>query len=520
MQVKKINLNTINWRLPFSYAVIALITALSLGSIMLLVLNSYYTNFEKDYLKTNAEYLQPVIGSFLAANMEPAQLREQLSGLAFLSQVQIRILDKDNAVVADSGTTEKIQEIIIESKPKAGFFISMENNASSSISGVSKFVVAESVEIIDPSMDLSQQVKHTVVTISSAPLGGYWLSGETYTGQNEQSAQTLLLPIADSSYQMELSNGPAYGSDILHSVATAWGFAVLFSCIVAIVSGFVISRQVTRPVLHLTNATQKMEQGQLSTRVDLPAGKMDEFQQLSNSFNNMANRIEKTISTLRSFVSDAAHELNTPLTALKTNLELAQNEDSIDRIKHYLAAAYQNSQRLEQLSASLLDLSRIESNNKPSDFSPLNLSQLMRNISEPFASRAEQKELTFSLDISDQELSILANERQITQALSNLLENALKFTPSGGAIQLSLASQEEIAVIKIEDTGIGIPPEDIPHLFERFHRGRNSTAYPGNGLGLAIVKAIVDAHQGKVEVLATPSGSCFRIELHLIQKTQ
>jgi len=98
----------------------------------------------------------------------------------------------------------------------------------------------------------------------------------------------------------------------------------------------------------------------------------------------------------------------------------------------------------------------------------------------------------------------------------NLLDNALKFTPTGGAVRLTLADEDNTAVIRVSDTGIGIPPEDVPHLFSRFHRGRNTADYPGSGLGLAIVRAIVERHGGQVQAENTADGACFTVRLPMM----
>jgi signal transduction histidine kinase len=164
---------------------------------------------------------------------------------------------------------------------------------------------------------------------------------------------------------------------------------------------------------------------------------------------------------------------------------------------------------------SLLDLSRIESVQPNQEFGSLDLNQLVAEISEPFASRAEQSDRSFGLELSDEKLMVKGNEMQIKQVLANLLENALKFTPENGAITLKLHNLNDKAIVTISDTGIGISPEDLPHMFERFHRGRNASEFAGNGLGLAIVKAIIESHAGRVEAQSNGigEGSTFSVTL-------
>jgi signal transduction histidine kinase len=300
--------------------------------------------------------------------------------------------------------------------------------------------------------------------------------------------------------ELEFSNGPSYGSDVINSVIGAWLLASIFAIVIAAVAGWFASKSVTRPVLALESATRQMEQGDLRVRVNLQSERQQEFVALASSFNSMAAQVEHTVSTLREFVADAAHELHTPLTALLANIELAHDERNSSTRSRYLARAQEQGQRLEALVQSLLDLSRIEAAESKSTFEPIDFTQLVRELGEQFASRAEQSDRTLTMNLSHDTLTVVGNETQLRQVVINLLENALKFTPQGGSISVALERVEDQARLVISDTGIGIPAEDMSHLFERFHRGRNASEFPGNGLGLAIVKAIVTAHKGDVAV--------------------
>jgi signal transduction histidine kinase len=268
--------------------------------------------------------------------------------------------------------------------------------------------------------------------------------------------------------------------------------------LLAAVIGWYISRRISAPVLALTDVTARMMQGDLSSRADIKS--RDEFGHLARTFNEMASQVEETVGTLRSFVADAAHELHTPLTALQTNLELARDEKNVSAQARYLERAQEQSLRLEALVNSLLDLSRIEAADSKSDLTPVNFSQLVQETTEQFASRAEQTEHGFGTSPVEENVFVMGNQHQLRQAIINLLENALKFTPRNGLISVAFEAAENEARLTIKDNGIGIPAEDLLHLFERFHRGRNASTYSGNGLGLAIVKAIIAAHSGNIVI--------------------
>ena len=212
----------------------------------------------------------------------------------------------------------------------------------------------------------------TLPVISVSPFG-YGLSAAQPAG-TQRSSQVVRLPLQSRPGSLEISNGPAYGADILYSVALAWLLASLAVVLLAGGVGLFASWQVTQPVLALTLAAWRMQFGDLSSRVMLGRGRQaQEFRDLAETFNGMAQRVEDTVSTLRAFVSDAAHELNTPLTALHTNLELALNEPEDGQRKAFLGRVLEQNLRLEHLASGLLDLSRIDAARTSPSFETLDL---------------------------------------------------------------------------------------------------------------------------------------------------
>jgi len=500
------NRNSIRWRLPASYAVIALLAALSLGSMMLFVLQAYYTNQERDYLFGNATALQPVIAQILQSDLPEGSLQNQVRGLAFLSQTRIRLLDANERILADSGIPESNQVVAVSAgMPFVGnVMFSMpvdvpQNQGPVLIYRSDESAPGEKQVFTEKSADI-------IVPVSASPYGYDFVAKATIADsarRSEESVSVLLLaPDGNKLGVLEFSNGPSYGADVIASVTQAWIFASIFAMLIAALVGWFMSQRVTRPVLALEHATQQMAQGNLAVRVDLPHEKQQEFISLASSFNGMAEQVEQTVSTLRAFVADAAHELHTPLTALQANIELARDGKNAAERTRYLSRAQEQVQRLEALVKSLLDLSRIEAADADakSSFETVNFIQLVSEAGEQFASRAEQADRNFTMNVPDEIATISGNEMQLRQVVMNLLENALKFTPASGEISLNVEHSANEITLTVSDSGIGIPPKDLPHVFERFHRGRNASEYVGNGLGLAIVKAIVNSHAGNVEI--------------------
>ena len=312
---------------------------------------------------------------------------------------------------------------------------------------------------------------------------------------------------------LRLSEGPAYGAAVLRTTVVAWSLAGVAAVLLAAIVGWLTSRRITRPLLAMTVASGRMAHGDLSVRA--PVERTDEIGTLAHSFNDMAGKVQNTISALQRFVADAAHELGTPLTALEADLEMAQAQDDPAARERLIARALRQAERLDQLSTNLLRLSRLDSGVSAEQMQPVDLVRLLRDMADPFASRAEQLDIAFTLQLPTDGVRIDAQQDRLRTAIENLVDNALKFTPAEGSVVLGLRREADEALIWVEDTGMGIPPDDMAGLFGRFHRGRNASAYAGSGLGLAIVQATMEVHKGKVAVQSGPGGSRFELRLPL-----
>ncbi len=552
-------------RLALSYAGIALLVTISLGAVLLALLRSYYARMELDYLYSNAKAFSSLAAPMLMKNLSKDVQDAQVSNLAFLSQTRVRILDPQKNVLADSGPrqTTKIGFGVVrqaesvrvavkggpETTPGSASVIFIQkgqaDNVTTSAEKIGPFAifrrsftapvknqtavpapnggqttssqpaenqtavpVPDSGEPVNGQPDL--QYFSADVPVSSGVYGLYLSRSAEESGA--RSDQSVRVPIYETSGiseipmgYVELSEGPAYGREIVGSVASGLAVAGGLAILLAIAAGWLASRSLTAPLLKITEATQQMSSGDLSVRV-VEADRRDEFGTLGKSFNQMAGRIEDTVQTLRRFLADAAHELQTPLTALRTNLELAKSEENNGPTEAYLGQALEQIERLQRMMTDLLCLSRLESGNGQEAFQPIDLKELVQQLSEPFAARAEQAGQAFELDFAGDVAPVNGNPEKLRSALGNLLDNALKFTPAGGAINVRLYETQDNICVTVSDTGIGIPPEEIEMLYNRFHRGRNASAYPGSGLGLAIVRAIAQAHKGKVEASNNPAG--------------
>jgi len=490
---------TIRWRLPLSYAGIALLATLALGGAMLAILRAYYLERELAFLDSNAQSLSAIIVDMEQIGAPQSVWEEYAQVFSFLAQARVRVLDENRQAIIDSGSPESVllpsfTTIGIESVDLAQI---PEDLPEAPGVAFGFFGVSGEVMVSDSITDLLS------IPLPALPAVGTPFDLDAELEQNgKRSTLTALWPVYGTDNQVsgyiELSEGPAYGAQILRSVIRGWLIASGIAIFLAAVVGWFASRRLTRPLLALNQATMAMAEGTFSVRADAERG--DELGQLALTFNQMAGSVEETIATLRRFVNDAAHELHTPLTALRTNLELTKNEPDAAERRDFLEQAQAQVSRLAELTNNLLALSQIESGVVDEELTVVNLSTLVQETGEFYASQAEQAGLMFKLDVGKRPLFVQGNDNQLCQAVGNLLDNAIKFTPPQRTVMVTVAEQDGQTILRVADEGIGIAAEELPRLFSRFHRGLNAAAYPGSGLGLAIVKAIVEAHGGNVAV--------------------
>ncbi len=511
--------HSIRARLPLSYAAIALVTAVAVGAVLLITLRGYYAERDLERMNHGANSIGFVVERMLEDNTPLSTLQTQMDSFAFFSQARVRLLDTQHQPIIESRTTPGINMVSFNS-PDDSDGVTTPSNGTKLAFEVQSFSYLSkggngAVILPYPPTGIAEPAsgRTTRVFVDGNPYG-VRLKPDMDSNQGI-SDQVATVNLTNSKNELmgyiEISGGPATGTEILDRVAWALLGASAVAIAVAVLAGWSFSRAITTPLLGLTHITDQMAQGDLSVRAEITSA--DEFGSLAKAFNHMTNQVEHTITTLKCFLGDAAHELHTPLTALNTNLELAATESDDIKRQSFIERALEQLKRLETLTNNLLILSRIETHSLPDERNAVDMGELVRETSELYASQAEQMGITFLIDVPSQATIITANEAQLRRTLCNLLDNAIKFTAENGSVELGLRQDTKGTQLWVQDTGIGIPGEDLPYLFNRFHRGRNTAAYPGNGLGLAIIKAIIESHHGKVAVDSLSPGTRFTLLL-------
>ncbi len=304
------------------------------------------------------------------------------------------------------------------------------------------------------------------------------------------------------------------------AVTEALGLATLAAFTAATLVSVLVSRRVVAPVRQMMVASQSIADGHYSERVEVPGnvsrGELDELAQLAVSFNQMATKLEQTESMRRQLIGDVAHELRTPLATIKGSMEglmdgvISADAASFQRIHH-------EADRLQKLVYDLQELSQVEAGAVELERKPLDVHGLVTATIDRLRLQFVEKGVALESDLPPKLPRFEGDEDRLIQVLLNLLGNALQYTPSGGKVTVSARVHGDNVLISVTDTGIGIPPEHLPHIFSRFYRvdKSRSRAGGGSGIGLTIAKHLVEAHGGRIraESAGSGQGSTFTITL-------
>jgi two-component system OmpR family sensor kinase len=277
-------------------------------------------------------------------------------------------------------------------------------------------------------------------------------------------------------------------------------------------AALVIFRPAQARLRALEDAARRFGEGDLSVRAPAIGG--DEVSAVATAFNRMAGDLAARQAQLvdadrarRQLLADVSHELMTPLTAIRgyaETLGLPQFAPSTSEGTRAVKVIQEEGERIERLVGDLLDLARFEAGGISLSLETVSIDEIFERVTERHAQAAQEKGVTVTVDAQDADLRVTADPHRLEQAVQNLASNALRHTPPGGTVRLAAVRAGAGAAIRVSDSGVGIPAEHLPHVFDRFYKADRSRAQSGSGLGLSIVKAIVERHGGTVSVRSTP----------------
>lgn len=291
--------------------------------------------------------------------------------------------------------------------------------------------------------------------------------------------------------------------------------AALVALVVALITALLLSQWLARPLRRLTKTSRLLAEGHLEARVDIPTNSPPEVQELAGAFNDMAERLQELVTIIsqdrdrsREFLADVSHELRTPIAALRTFNELLLEgaAEVPETREEFLHGSRQQVDRLDWLAANLLELSKLDSGLVALQLRDEDLRTVAEDAVDHAEPMAERKGVALRTHLPDEPIIQPHDPPRLGQVLGNLIGNAIKFTSSGGHVDVSVEATADGASFTVRDDGVGIDPDELEHVFDRFYRGtrRPRERAGGSGLGLAIARSIVDMHHGRVSISSTP----------------
>ena len=349
-------------------------------------------------------------------------------------------------------------------------------------------------------------------------------TGHRLTDEELQQGQRLILPDGEQWTLLPYRVNPERAElerVFLRRIRRSLWLAALTTAAAGLLISILLRRQVTRPLQRLDGATRKIAEGDLNER--LPAESTDEFGRLAKSFNEMAESLQTSEETKKRMIADIAHELRTPISAVRSALE-ALRDRLIEPTQETFTSLHNRVLLLARLVGDLHQLALADAGQLSIYPASASLQTIVSGIVETIGVQAEDAGLHLSASINPNLPPLHVDPHRIEQVLLNLLANAIRHTPEGGEIRISTEHLDDEVIVSICDTGPGLTPADLPHVFDRFYRADaarspvKDTPHPeeavGAGLGLSIAKALVEAHGGRIWAENSPEGgACFRFTL-------
>lgn len=333
---------------------------------------------------------------------------------------------------------------------------------------------------------------------------------------------TASVPTSEGDYRLMLLAELEHVDEELGLVVKALLITVPLTLFVAAALAYFLAYKAMAPVEHLRRLADEITAERLDKR--LPAhNPADELGLLAQTINSMIARLQRSFEEVRRFTADASHELRTPIAVIRSEAEIGLDAAADpDEAKLRFGSILEECARLASATTQLLMLSREDAGVAPASRNPVALKAVLVDAVESVRPLANAKQLDLVANVDDDAM-VAADPERLRQVFHNLIDNAIKYTPSAGRVAVSLVRRDSDAVVTVEDNGIGIPPEHLPHVFDRFYRVNKETASDngGAGLGLSIVKSIVSSLGGRVELESTPgAGSSFHVYLPTVGNSE
>ncbi|HEV2484740.1 MAG TPA: ATP-binding protein [Terracidiphilus sp.] len=432
---------------------------------------------------------------------------------AYLTNSMERVLNH----TAESIVTDYL--VPLENKGQTWFLSEMSESFPTGISD--PFVrVSQGGKVLYESGDL----RDPLVRVSKLPLPSASTEMNSFHRATAETGQPLMI--------YDLAYSPPRGTPIvvetgasmeplfhlLHSLFMILLIATPAILVCAAVGGHLLMAGPLRPVVVLTEQAERIGRKELGERLSIIRSG-DELERLSLALNRMIDRLEEALAHNQRFSADASHELRTPLTIIRGELEaLLEIPGLLDQATEGISSALEESDRMSRIVDNLMTISRLDGGGERMEMLPIDLTSILNITLDHMSLLADEKQIVMTCE-AEAPVCVTGDAMRLKQVIVNLVDNAIKYTLEGGRVLVRLEAQGREAVLTVADTGIGIPAESLPHVFDRFYRTdkARSRELGGTGLGLAIVKAICSAHSGTLSIeSAENKGTTLRVQLPLL----
>ena len=468
--------NSVFKKMIMTYLAVILISFIIFALLLINMLEDYYFEKRTEALINEGQKLNNSVINYLNGEVSYERLSVELESIERFLNSKIWVVDNKGYIY---GVSNKSQEEWIGKQVSTGDIISVLNG-----------------EIITNRGGYDEVFKGPVLTVGVPII----ING------NVKNAVFMHSPI----YEVEETI-----KEILKLILTSITIALGISMMLI----YFTSQRISKPLMEMNKITKVIASGEFQKRLDIVSD--DEIGQLAQSFNNMAGELEKLEEMRKGFIADVSHELRSPLTVIKGYIKgLMEDEIDNDKKAMYVDIIYEETERLTELINNLLDLSKMESGSYPLNIAEFNINELLRRNIIKFGNKLEEKNIEVEVQFKEEPLLVKAEKESISQVVSNIIDNAIKFMGDNDNLSIRTYIKNKKAHISIEDSGLGIPKEELNDIWKRFHKGDKSRSrqVKGTGLGLSIVKEIIKNHNENIWVESEINkGTKFTFTLELVK---
>ncbi|MFP4315928.1 MAG: ATP-binding protein [Desulfovibrionales bacterium] len=343
-----------------------------------------------------------------------------------------------------------------------------------------------------------------------------WIQFSLGNGKEQQNTILARQFFLEGKFHLLVGRDVSEKNAIQRKIIESLGWGLGMTIVLGIFGGLFMSRGLLRRIENINRTSMEIMRGDLTRRMPLKGGD-DEFDQLAQNLNSMLDQIEHLMNGIKQVSDNIAHDLRTPLNRIRSRLEVSLLEKpDVDVYRKILQQTIDEADELLKTFNALLTITQAEAGSHRETLKEIDLGRLVRDVAELYEPLAEEKGLAFKTQIHKPGLKTSGNQHLLAQALANLLDNAIKYTPEGGTIELTLGKQDGELTLSVADTGPGIPRKERSKVLERFYRLESSRCTPGSGLGLSLVSAVAKLHHGRLVFADNSPG--LKVTIHFKNK--